>query len=154
MTIANKKTPLIKTLLPKVKKSNGKEEEFNPKRITDALIIETGLNCDSAKKISDLLSRKLIATNPTYLTSPLIREMVNSILIEHGFEEERKKHTRIGFPLYDFSLKYDSIKELKVSNYPFSSIEYVLDLEACKNEVFNQVKREYFSLIGQKEEKY
>lgn len=151
MTLSNK-TPSIMNLLPKVKKSDGTEEEFDPNRIIDALTRETGLNIDSAKKISEKLSRKLIARDPTFLTSPLIREMVNSLLIEHGFEAERKKHTRIGIPLFDFSLKYDSIKESKVSNYPFSSIEYVLDLEACKNKVFNQVKREYFSLTGQKEE--
>jgi len=154
MTLISKKISSIMNLLPKVKKSNGKEEEFNPNRIIDALMIETGLNYDSAKKISEDLSRKLIVRNPIFLTSPLIREMVNSLLIEYGFEEERKKHTRIGVPLYDFSIRYKAFKELKKSNKPFSVVEHALDKEKCKNQIFKQVEREYLSLTGQKEEKH
>ena len=149
MTLTNKKIPSIMKLLPKVKKSNGKEEDFDPNKIIDALILETGLNYESAKKISEDLSRKLIVRNLSFLTSPLIREMVNSLLIEYGFEEERKRHTRIGIPLYDFSLKYESYKKIKKLNETFSFVEYLLDKEKCKNKVFKQVKREYLSLTGQ-----
>ena len=35
------------------------------------------------------------------VTAPLIRELVNTKLIERGLEAERLRHTRLGVPLYD-----------------------------------------------------
>jgi ribonucleoside-triphosphate reductase len=36
-----------------------------------------------------------------FITAPLIRELVNAKLIEYGYENVRKQHTRLGFPIYD-----------------------------------------------------
>jgi len=35
------------------------------------------------------------------LTAPLIRELVDARLLEHGLEGARRLHTRLGMPLYD-----------------------------------------------------
>ena len=135
-------------LLPKVKTSKGIEEDYDPNKIIQTLIKETGLDYESSLRIAEDVSRKLISRNVTFLTSPLIREMVNSLLIEYGFEEERKKHTRLGVPLYDFSKKYKTVNESKESNEIFSSIESFLNKENCKDKIYKQIKREYKSLIN------
>jgi len=46
-------------------------------------------------------SSRIYKYQTTYLTGSLIREMVNSVLLEHGHEEYRNKLARLGLPVYD-----------------------------------------------------
>ena len=70
-------------------------------RIINALIRETGLDFAYARKISQDVEEQIINSKIKMITSPLIRELVNTKLIEYGFENERKKHTRLGVPVFD-----------------------------------------------------
>ncbi|MDD5772572.1 MAG: anaerobic ribonucleoside-triphosphate reductase [bacterium] len=70
-------------------------------RIINALIRETGLDFAYARKISQDVEEQIINSKIKMITSPLIRELVNAKLIEYGFENERKKHTRLGVPVFD-----------------------------------------------------
>ncbi|MBU3958113.1 MAG: hypothetical protein KKB25_03485, partial [Nanoarchaeota archaeon] len=45
----------------------------------------------------------LRTSNLDYVSSPLLREMANAKLIEHGFEEARSDYTRIGMPVFDIT---------------------------------------------------
>ena len=47
------------------------------------------------------VENKIYKFQTAYLTSSLIRETVNSVLIEHGHEEYRNKMARIGIPASD-----------------------------------------------------
>lgn len=70
-------------------------------RIVDALLRETYIDRDTAEKISRDVESTIKTGKVKTVTGPLIREMVNAKLLELGLEEARRKHTRLGMPLYD-----------------------------------------------------
>ena len=70
-------------------------------KIVEALIRETGLDEQTADEISIEVEEVIKKAHIKCITAPLIRELVDSKLIERGLEETRKKHTRLGVPIYD-----------------------------------------------------
>ncbi|HWS19347.1 MAG TPA: anaerobic ribonucleoside-triphosphate reductase [Nitrososphaera sp.] len=76
-------------------------EEFNSHKIIQSLVREANLPLEQAHKITEEVENKIYRFQTTYLTSSLIRETVNSILIEHGHEEYRNKLARLGLPPSD-----------------------------------------------------
>ncbi len=76
-------------------------EDFDANKIVDSLIKEAGMPVDLAQKIAKEAERRLVKSKTKYLTAPLIREVVNAILIEKGLEEHRHKLTRLGLPVHD-----------------------------------------------------
>src|SRR5688572_2155265 len=76
-------------------------EEFNSHKINQSLVREANLPPEQAHKITEKEENKIYRFQTTYLTSSLIRETVNSILIEHGHEEYRNKLARLGLPPSD-----------------------------------------------------
>ncbi len=71
-----------------------------------------------------------------YLTSPLVREFINSLLLEKGLEEYRHRLTRLGMPVYDV---YQVIEETGKKGLPVSVIE---------NAAKSSVLKEYVLLKG------
>jgi ribonucleoside-triphosphate reductase len=76
-------------------------EEFNSHKIIQSLVREGNLPLEQAHKITEEVENKIYKFQTAYLTSSLIRETVNSVLIEHGHEEYRNKLARIGLPSSD-----------------------------------------------------
>ncbi len=76
-------------------------EEFNANKITQSLVKEGGMPLDLAQKVTAEVESKIYKFQTTYLTAPLIREVVNAVLIDQGFEEYRHRLTRLGLPVYD-----------------------------------------------------
>lgn len=76
-------------------------EEFNPDRILQSLVREAGMPVELAQRITSEAESRLYKFQTTYLTAQLIRELVNALLLEHGYEEYRQKLTRLGMPVYD-----------------------------------------------------
>ncbi|MGI0029816.1 MAG: anaerobic ribonucleoside-triphosphate reductase [Nitrososphaera sp.] len=76
-------------------------EEFNSHKIIQSLVREANLPLEQAHKITEEVENKIYKFQTTYLTSSLIRETVNSVLIEHGHEEYRNKLARLGLPSSD-----------------------------------------------------
>ncbi len=76
-------------------------EEFDRNKIAESLVREADAPIDLAQKIARETERRLLKFKTKYLTAPLIREIVNTILVEKGFEEYRHKLTRLGFPVHD-----------------------------------------------------
>ncbi|MFX1588807.1 MAG: anaerobic ribonucleoside-triphosphate reductase, partial [Promethearchaeota archaeon] len=93
---------ILKNLLPRVFRTEGDVVSFNPVKIEQSLITETGLDKKFADKITELVVRRIISSGIKFLSGPHIREIVCSILSEQHFEEERKLYTRIGMPLMDY----------------------------------------------------
>ncbi len=89
-------------LLPQVFRTEGDVVSFDPVKIEQSLINETGLDQKSADKITELVVRRIISSGIRFLSGPHIREIVCSILSEQHFEDERKLYTRIGMPLMDY----------------------------------------------------
>jgi len=78
-------------------------EEFDATKIANSLIKEAGVPPELAQKIAKEAEKRLLKARTRYLTAPLIREVVNGILIEKGLEEHRHKLTRLGLPVHDVS---------------------------------------------------
>lgn len=70
-------------------------------KIVEALIRETYVDPDTADRISREVEHQIMSSRIKLITAPLIREMVDAKLIEHGLERARLMHTRLGMPLYD-----------------------------------------------------
>jgi len=84
-----------------VRTSHESIEEFNPHKIIQSLVREGSLPLELAQKITEEVENRIYKYQITYLTGSLIREMVNSVLLEHGHEEYRNKLARLGIPVYD-----------------------------------------------------
>ena len=84
-----------------VRTSGEEMDTWDRQRIEAALIKETMLDEGTAKDIAGEVEKMLTAAGVKMVTAPLVRELVNSKLVEKGLEKERLKHTRLGVPLYD-----------------------------------------------------
>ena len=91
-----------------VRTSRHSIEEFNSNRITQSLVREANMPLEQAHKITEEVENKVYKFQTVYLTSSLIRETVNSILIEHGYEEFRSKLARLGLPGSDISEMFNN----------------------------------------------
>jgi ribonucleoside-triphosphate reductase len=78
-------------------------EEFNSHKIIQSLVREANLPLEQAQKITEEVENKIYKFQTSYLTSSLIRETVNSVLVEHGHEEYRNKLARLGLPSSDIA---------------------------------------------------
>jgi len=76
-------------------------EGFNREKIVAALVRETGIDENIANIVGAEVEEQVKSLNLKTITAPLIRELVDVKLLEHGMEEARRKHTRLGSPLYD-----------------------------------------------------
>jgi len=83
-------------------------EEFDRNKIVEALVKEANVPIFQAQKIARETEKRLLEFKTKYLTAPLIREMVNAILVEKGLEEYRHKLTRLGLPVHDVNQLIDS----------------------------------------------
>ena len=92
----------VNRLLPKVFKTEGDFQEFDPSKIFDSLRKETEMSEENAQKVTELTVRRIISSGMEFLSGPHIREIVCSVLSEQRFEQERKLYTRIGMPLMDY----------------------------------------------------
>lgn len=84
-----------------VRTSHESIEEFNSHKIIQSLVREGSLPLELAQKITEEVENRIYKYQTTYLTGSLIREMVNSVLLEHGHEEYRNKLARLGMPVFD-----------------------------------------------------
>ncbi|MCX8045123.1 MAG: anaerobic ribonucleoside-triphosphate reductase [Desulfobacterota bacterium] len=74
---------------------------WDRQKIVEAMVREAGVSPHVADEISREVQSVIRDSKIKFVTAPLIRELVNAKLIERGFEEARKRHTRLGVPLYD-----------------------------------------------------
>jgi ribonucleoside-triphosphate reductase len=88
-------------------------EEFNSHKIIQSLVREANMPLEQANKITEEVENKIYKFQTSYLTSSLIRETVNSVLIEHGHEEYRNKLARLGLPASDIVEMLNNIDTVK-----------------------------------------
>ncbi|WP_456474616.1 anaerobic ribonucleoside-triphosphate reductase [Candidatus Pyrohabitans sp.] len=86
-----------------VRTSRNTIEAFDRKKIVASLIRETSLPREIAENIAREAEAELRRLKLDFISAPLIREVVNVKLLEHGFEEARANYTRLGMPVYDAS---------------------------------------------------
>jgi ribonucleoside-triphosphate reductase (formate) len=79
-------------------------EEFDANKIANSLIHEAKVPAELAQKTAKEAEKRLTKSKTKYLTAALIREVVNSILVEKGYEEYRHKLTRVGMPVHEVTV--------------------------------------------------
>ena len=84
-----------------VRSSDENFKKWDKKRISDVLLRETDISELNAMVITNDVDRLIKQIGVRFLTAPLIRELTNAKLMEHGLEDIRKQHTRLGVPIYD-----------------------------------------------------
>ena len=84
-----------------VRTSHDSIEEFNSQKIIQSLVREGCLPLELAQKITEEVENRIYKYQTAYLTGSLIRELVNSVLLEHGHEEYRHKLARVGLPTFE-----------------------------------------------------
>ncbi|HHI30123.1 MAG TPA: hypothetical protein ENL17_00225, partial [Candidatus Methanoperedenaceae archaeon] len=97
--------------MPKVRTTDGHFVEWNRNLIIKQLLKETRLSEQfyklpsisdaDAKEIAREKERRIQKMNVEFLSGPLIRELVNIVLLEHGHTEWRNISTRVGTPVSD-----------------------------------------------------
>ncbi len=130
----------------KVRTSKNEFQPFDKNHIIEALVNETGLDKKTAKKIGDELEKEVKKLSPKYLTAPMIRELVNAKLIEHGLEDIRQKHTRLGIPIYDIKklINQGSRENANLMHNPESIHKWVAD-ETMKQYALLEVFPKYIA---------
>ncbi|UCG36491.1 MAG: hypothetical protein JSV64_07790 [Candidatus Bathyarchaeota archaeon] len=103
-------------------------EEFDRNRISQSLVREANVPTDLAQKVARETEKRLQRFKTKYLTAPLIREIVNAILLEKHYEDYRHRLTRLGLPVYD-------VTQLIETRLP--------TVEAIHKEAGNAVMEEY-----------
>jgi anaerobic ribonucleoside-triphosphate reductase len=84
-----------------VRTSDDDLAHWDKQRIVNAMVREAGVPDGTARTISDEVEEIVLDSKVKVITVSLIRELVNAKLIEHGLEDARKRHARLGVPLFD-----------------------------------------------------
>jgi len=83
-------------------------EEFDANKIANSLIKEAKVPAELAQKAAKETEKRLVKSKTKYLTASLIREVVNGILVEKGYEDYRNKLTRVGMPIHEVTALIES----------------------------------------------
>jgi ribonucleoside-triphosphate reductase len=83
-------------------------EEFDANKIANSLIKEAKVPAELAQKAAKEAEKRLIKSKTKYLTAALIREVVNGILVEKGYEDYRHKLTRVGMPIHEVTASIEA----------------------------------------------
>ncbi|WP_245546385.1 anaerobic ribonucleoside-triphosphate reductase [Methanomethylovorans hollandica] len=99
------------SVMPKVRTTDGHMVDWDRNIVVNQLMKETGLATrfynkpgitrKEAQEIAKDTERRIRQMDLKFLSGPLIREMVNMILLERGHVEWRNVSTRVGTPVYD-----------------------------------------------------
>ena len=90
-------------------------EEFDANKIANSLIREARMPAELAQKVAREAEKRLLKSKTKYLTAPLVREVVNAILIEKDLEEYRHKLTRLGLPVHEVAALVESKPKTSLS---------------------------------------
>ncbi|MGV8143580.1 MAG: anaerobic ribonucleoside-triphosphate reductase, partial [Methanothermobacter sp.] len=117
----------------RVRTSRDTIETFDQGKIAKTLIVETGASKNLAQKIAGDVYKELKKLNVEYLTAPMIREIVNTKLVEYGLESLRRRYTRLGIPVYNITnlIQNGSRDNANMIHNPETVHKYVAD-EALK----------------------
>lgn len=84
-----------------VRTSKNTIEAFDRKKIIASLILETGLPKELSENVAKGAEEELRKLKLDFISAPLVREIINVKLLEHGYEKARADYTRLGIPVYD-----------------------------------------------------
>jgi len=107
-------TGVAASTMPKVRTTDGHLLDWDRESVVKQLLKETklseifykasGISDEEAKDIAKEVERRIRWMNVKYLSGPLVREIVNVILLERHHLEWRNICTRVGTPVFDAHL--------------------------------------------------
>ena len=107
-------TGVLIATMPKVRTTDGHLLDWNRDSIAKQLLKETklsekfyskpGISEEEASEIAKEVERRIRWMNVNYLSGPLVREIMNVILLERHHPEWRNICTRVGTPVFDAHL--------------------------------------------------
>jgi ribonucleoside-triphosphate reductase len=117
--------------------SSGDSIRWDREKIVKALVRETSLPYDDARKVSHAVEKEIVHSKISRLTASLIRELTNAQLLQMGYEKERRLHSRLGLPIYDVEARLlgrertgeRSVEAEILRQY---AVEKVLPLSVCE----------------------
>lgn len=117
----------------KVRTTRDTIEPFDKSKIQKTLIVETNASKELAEEIANDAWKELKKLDVEYLTAPMIREIVNTKLVENGLEALRREYTRVGIPVYNITnlIQNGSRDNANMIHNPETVHKYVAD-EALK----------------------
>lgn len=115
---------LSKNLIPFVIDKTLEKKRFNPTLIYKSLLKETDISKNDAKDTMKQVVRMLIGADLKIVTSPMIREITNTVLLQKGLEIIRLQYTRIGFPFFDLTEKFKEKRNSSEEITKHIKIEY------------------------------
>ncbi|MGN1363167.1 MAG: anaerobic ribonucleoside-triphosphate reductase [Methanobrevibacter sp.] len=123
----------LATTTLKVRTTRDKIEAFDLTKIVNTLVQETNASQETAFEIASEVWKELKKLNVDYVTAPMIREMVNTKLVEYGLEDIRKDYTRLGIPVYNITslIENGNHDNANMMHNPETIHKYVAD-EALK----------------------
>lgn len=86
-----------------VRTSDGILESFKKQKIVESLLKETTLPQTTCVEIAGEVESDIRRLELRYISAPLIREMVNSKLLERRYMQAKTEYTRLGLPIFDVS---------------------------------------------------
>ncbi len=84
-----------------VRTSDGVMESFSKGKIVDSLLNETTLPQNTCTEIAGEVESDIRRLELRYLSAALIREMVNSKLLERRYLQAKIEYSRLGLPIHD-----------------------------------------------------
>ncbi len=109
-----------------IRSSHATIEEFDSTKIAATLIREAKMRPEEAQKVAKEAEKQLFRSKTKYLTTPLVREIVNAILVDRGLEEYRHKLTRLGTPVHDVTTQLERLQSITQSSGQTVLREYTL----------------------------
>lgn len=74
---------------------------WDKSKIVNSLVKEAAASPELAKEIADVVEKKIIDSNFDTITTSIIRELIDTELIERKLSIMHKKHSHLGLPMYD-----------------------------------------------------
>ncbi|ODS41689.1 MAG: hypothetical protein A7315_00650, partial [Candidatus Altiarchaeales archaeon WOR_SM1_79] len=89
----------------------------------------TGLTEKVAREIADDVESEIRKIKLDFVSSPLIREITNIKLLEHGLEDARARYTRLGMPVYDVTqlINFGSKENANLQHNPETTHKLMAD---------------------------
>ncbi len=93
-----------------VRTSDGELEPFNKEKIVESLLKETTLPQSVCEEIANEVESDIRRLELRYISAALVRDIVNSKLLERRYIRVRQEYSRIGLPLYDVNQMIENPK--------------------------------------------
>ncbi|GAB4309397.1 MAG: hypothetical protein Kow0069_08630 [Promethearchaeota archaeon] len=102
-------------------------EPFDPSKLSEHLALEAGMDPPVARRVAGIAHERLKRAGVKYLTTPLLREYVNAVLVDEGLEDYRHRLTRLGLPGHDVDLLFRKFGGAKARRVPRAAGDAVLE---------------------------